>query len=347
MKRQGNLWPAITTSENIHAAYLRARRGKAWQRTIQSFEQDIAGNLERVRQSLIRKTFRTSPYNVKTIHEPKKRDIYVLPFAPDRIVQHALMAVVEPIWDRMFIDDSYCCRTGKGIHSGSLRAMQFVRKHKYCLKCDVSKFYPSIQHDVLFGLVQRKIKCPDALWLLRDVIYSTGGGANAPIGNYTSQWFGNLYLHELDMQAKHVWKVRAYLRYCDDFCLFHDDKAVLRDLATKIREFMSERLGLRLSKCDLFPVSRGLDFLGYRHFPDGYVLLRKRTAKKMQRRLRTIPAMLASGRLTLETARSVVASAKGWMRWANTRNLAMAMNVNDLEHTIRMELAKDGSPSVQ
>lgn len=335
MKRHGNLWPAVTAPENIEAAYLRARKGKRWQRAVQAFERDVPGNLEQIRRALLEKTFRTSAYNVKTIHEPKKRDIYVLPFAPDRIVQHALMAVVEPIWDRMFIDDSYCCRTGKGIHAGSVRAMQFVRTHKYCLKCDISKFYPSIRHDVLFGIVRRKIKCTDTLWLLHDIIYSAGGGTNAPIGNYTSQWFGNLYLHELDMHVKHVWKVRAYLRYCDDFCLFSNDKGQLRELAVGIREFLSVNLGLRLSKCDLFPVSRGLDFLGYRHFPGGYVLLRKRTAKRMQRRLRSIPAMLASGRLTLETARSVLASTRGWMRWANTRNFALSLGLEALEEHIR------------
>lgn len=334
MKRHGNLYEQITSPENLHTAYLRARRGKSWRRSIRRFDKDVYGNLEKIRDDLVARRYRTSPYVVKTVMEPKKRDIYVLPFAPDRIVQHALMAVVEPIWDRMFIDDSYCCRTGKGLHAGSRRAMQFVRRYRYCLKCDVSKFYPSIDHDVLFGLIQRKIKCRDTLWLFREIIYSMPGGKNTPIGNYTSQWFGNLYLHELDMVVKHQWRVAAYLRYSDDFCLFHDDKRALHDLAGKVAEFLADKLKLRLSKCDVFPVSRGLDFLGYRHFPAGYVLLRKRTAKRMQKRLRAIPAMLASGRMTPETARSVIASARGWMRWANTRNLAISADLTGLEQFV-------------
>jgi RNA-directed DNA polymerase len=255
--------------------------------------------------------------------------------------------VVEPIWDRLFIDQSYACRNGKGIHSGSKQVMEYIRTHKYCLKCDISKFYPSIRHDVLSGIIRRKIKCRDTLWLIDEILYSIGGGQNTPIGNYTSQWFGNLYLNELDMHVKHIWKVRAYLRYCDDFCLFSNDKAELKDWAVGIREFVGEKLGLRLSKCDLFPVSRGVDFLGYRHFPGGYVLLRKRTAKRMQRRLRALPAMLAKGRITSETARSVVASARGWMKWANTWNLALAMKLEELEHTIRMDIDGANQTAVQ
>lgn len=130
------------------------------------------------------------------------------------------MAVLEPIWDRMFIDDSYCCRKGKGIHSGSRRAMEFVRSHRYCLKCDVAKFYPSIDHDTLYALIERKIKCPDTLWLIRQIIYSVPGGKNTPIGNYTSQWFGNLYLHELDMLVKHRLRLISQFKQYGDMVPF-------------------------------------------------------------------------------------------------------------------------------
>lgn len=318
-----------------------AKRGKSRQGAVRRFEQAAEHRLQAIRQALVSKTFTTSPYRIKKIYEPKTRDIFVLPFAPDRIVQHALMAVLEPIWDRMFIDDSYCCRKGKGIHAGSRRAMEFVRGHRYCLKCDVAKFYPSIDHDTLYTIIEKRIKCPDTLWLLRQIIYSVPGGKNTPIGNYTSQWFGNLYLHELDMLVKHRLRVKAYLRYCDDFCLFHDDKEVLNDWAKQITFFLEDRLSLRLSKCDLFPTSRGLDFLGYRHFPKGYVLLRKRTAKRLQRRLRLLPKLLGSRRLPPEKARSVLASARGWMQWANTKNLAVALRVDELERLVAGRLADE------
>ena len=282
-----------------------------------------------LRESLVGKTFTTSSYRQKRIYEPKERLIYKLPFYPDRIVQHALMNVVEPIWDSLFIYHSYACRSGKGIHSGSRLTMEFVRKHRYCLKCDISKFYPSLDHDILFRIIQRKIKCSDTLWLIHDIIYSFPGGKNVPIGNYTSQWFGNLYLNELDQLLKHQYKIKAYLRYCDDFCLFHDDKAFLSEMAKVIKAFLGEHLLLSMSKCDLFPVSRGVDFLGYRHFKD-FILLRKSTARRVKKRLRAIPHLFSKNQISIETYRSSVASTMGWLQWANSHNFMKAINIERL-----------------
>ena len=159
------------------------------------------------------------------------------------------------------------------------------------------------------------------------------GGQNVPIGNYTSQWIGNLYLNELDTYVKQVLGVRDYIRYCDDFLLFHDDKKQLGEWAEAVQHFCAERLKLRLSKCDLFPSSRGVDFLGYRHFPAGYLLLRKSTAKRMQRRVRALPWELRHGKTTKERALSSVMSMKGWMRWANTHHLALSMKLDELDRT--------------
>lgn len=315
--------------DNLRLAHKHARKGKGWQYAVKNFDRNAEENLAVIRESLIQKTFHTSPYKTKIITEPKVREIYMLPFTPDRIVQHALMNVIEPIWEGLFISDSYACRKGKGIHAGSRRAMEFIRKNDYVLKCDISKFYPSMHHDILFDLVQRKIKCNDTLWLMNDIIYSVPDGRNVPIGNYTSQWFGNLYLNEIDQMLKHQYKVRHYLRYCDDFCLFHNDKQFLNEMKAVILEFADTRLKLRLSKCELFPVSEGVDFLGYRHFRD-YVLLRKSTAKRLVKRLTLIPALYEKGRITAEYIRSSIASAKGWLQWANTNNLRLALQIDAL-----------------
>ena len=261
--------------ENLRLAYHNAGKGKSWQRAVKEFARDAEGNLLKIKKSLINKTFHTSEYKTKIIYEPKKREIYRLPFMPDRIIQHALMNVVEPIWEDLFIYDSYACIKGKGIHAGSRRTMEFIRKNKYCLKCDISKFYLFIQHDILFEIIKRKIKCKNTLWLIHDIIYSTEGGRNTPIGNYTSQWFGNLYMNELDQLLKHRYKIRHYIRYCDDFILFHDDKKFLNEMAAAIKAYLGKRLMLKLSKCEIFPVSQGVDFLGYRHF-NNYILLRDR-----------------------------------------------------------------------
>ena len=337
MKRHGRLWQRITDIENLHEAYRRARKGKSWQNTVKRFESHLDQNLLRIQQSLMTKSFRTSPYTEKIIHEPKTRTIYRLPFDPDRVVQHALMNVIEPIWSALFIDDSYACIIGKGIHAGSRRTMEFIRKNRFCLKMDISKFYPSVDHDILFDIVKRKIKCADTLWLIRNIIYSFPGGKNVPIGNYTSQWFGNLYLNELDTFIKQQEGVRHYVRYCDDFCLFSNDKARLSDLAHKIRNFLASRLKLALSKCDLFPVSRGVDFLGYRHFPK-YILIRKSTVKRVKKWLAALPALYRSGEIPRERMMSSIASTVGWLRWANSYNLSRALGINDL-----MRLCRNGT----
>ncbi|MDR1684884.1 MAG: hypothetical protein LBR82_00310 [Desulfovibrio sp.] len=279
-------------------------------------------------------TFKTGKYTSKIVHEPKKRTIFTLPFT-DRIVHHALMNVLEPIWQSMMIEQSYACIVGRGIHSGSRKTMEYIRRNQYCLKCDVSKFYPTIDHEILLGIIRRKIKCERTLNLISDIVYSFKGnkdippGKNVPIGNYTSQWFGNLYLNELDQYVRHILKVKDYIRYCDDFLLFGNDKAALNDNAEKIKLFMAERLKQTLSKCDLFPVSRGVDFLGYRHFRT-HILLRKRTAKRWQKRLLHLPEEVETGKLTQEQASGVVESANGWMRWANAYNFRQKVNLDAL-----------------
>ena len=332
MKRYGNLFETIVEPENMYQAYRHARKGKSWQDTIRVFEADLDKNLEAIRASLANKTFATSPYQTFMVHEPKARLIYKLPFNPDRVVQHAVMNVIEPIWDSMFISDSYSCRKGKGIHAGSRRAMEFIHRvgaGGYCLKMDISKFYPSVSHDILYGIAQRKIKCRDTLWLLRNIIYSVPGGHNVPIGNYTSQWLGNLYLNELDQMLKHEYKIKHYIRYCDDFLILHRDKGFLGEMAEVIEEYLNSRLKLKLSKNQVFPIRQGIDFLGYRHFP-GYILLRKSTAKRVKKRLRQLPELFHEGRITRAQLQSSVASTKGWLRWCNSHNFASSLNLNSL-----------------
>ena len=335
MRRHGNLFHLITDRDNIALAYKQARRGKPRLPSIARFDVNRERNLDLILQSLLEKTFRTSRYHEKTIFEPKQRTIYILPFSPDRIVQHALMNVLIPIWEPMFIHDSYACIDGKGVHAGSSRTMEYVRRNAFCLKCDVSKFYPSVDHAVLLDIIRRKIKCPDTLWLVEDIVNSFPGGKNVPIGNFTSQWMGNLYLNELDHYVKHTLKVKSYIRYCDDFLFFHNDKAALRDIAWRAEAFAGEVLKLRLSKCDLFPTSRGVDFLGYRHFKD-YILLRKSTAKRVARRLKKLRDLYEAGKVTAEHCRSVLASAGGWVRWANTHNFQRKIQLSEL-----MEWAND------
>lgn len=335
MKRHGNLWESFVSKENLHLAFKKARKNKNWQSKIQRLLPKEDKLIDELHESLIAGTFTTSEYRTKKIFEPKERLIYILPFYPDRVVHHAIMNVLEPIWDNLLISDSYACRVGKGQHSGSRRCMEFVRRFKYCLKCDVSKFYPSVDHAILKAIIRKKLKDDRLLSVLDNIIDSVEGGKNVPIGNFLSQWFGNIYLNELDMWIKHEKKVKPYLRYCDDFCLFSNDKAELHQLGREIKTFCAERLSLRLSKCEVFPTTQGVDFLGYRHFAQGYILVRKSTAKRMFKRLAKIPERLDKGKLTHIQAVSQVASAEGWLKHANAHNLGKALKLEHLKEVLK------------
>ena len=331
MRRHNYLFDKITNVDNIWLAYKKARKGKTKKLSVRKFLRDESKSIRYIQELLMSGEFTTSSYTRKKITEPKEREIFILPFSPDRIIQHAIMNILEPIWNGLFIHDSCACRIGKGIHKGSARTMEFVRKNDYCLKLDISKFYPSMRHDILFGIISRKIKCVKTLRLLKDIIYSIPGGKNIPIGNYTSQWFGNLYMNELDQYLKHIFKVKDYIRYCDDFLLFSNDKVLLRELSFVIQEFLWDKLRLILSKCDLFPVSRGVDFLGYRHFRN-YVLLRKSTKKRVERRLKILPSLLKRGVINEESYISSIASTQGWLKWANSFNFKKVVKLNGLHY---------------
>ena len=335
MKRLGNVWSSILSDETIEYAYNRARKGKMWQKNIKRVDRDKDVYLEKLKRSLMDRTFHTSPYRTKWIYEPKAREIYILPFYPDRIVQHAVMAYVAPNWDRRMYYHSYSCREGKGQHAGSKVCMKYVRRNRFCLQCDVSKFYPSIDHNKMYELVCRTIKDPNVLWLLKDIIFSSGGSNNVPIGNYTSQWFGNLYLTPLDYRVKQQHNVRDYIRYCDDFLLFGNDKHQLKAIADDLEGYLFEEYKLILSKRELFHTSQGVDFLGYRHFPDGKILVRKTTAKRIWKNLAQVPYLFQNGFITAEQALSKVASAQGWLKHAQTHNLKVAMQFEQLYKEVR------------
>lgn len=371
MKRFGHLYQKIIDKENLVKAHQRARKGKTSKAAVRYVDEHLEECIELLYAALKNHTYRVSDYRTKIVYEPKERTIYMLPYFPDCIVQHAILLVLEDIWDKRFLYQSYACRKGKGQHKASALCMQYVRQYKYVLKCDISKFFYSIPHAELKGVIRRKIKCKETLALLDEIIDSIDRpidfvvlcvlmssrssafhtrffaetlralsglrGKNTPIGNYLSQWFGNLYLNELDTVIKHKHHVKAYLRYCDDFLLFGDDKKFLNEMKCYIRAFVEDTLHLKLSKSDLFPVMRGVDFLGYRHFPKGYILIRKSTAKRQRKNIKAIMYQLRHGLIDAEQALSKIASVRGWMKWANTHNLQIAMQLSELEKEIMSE----------
>lgn len=329
MKRYGNLWQQIITKENFELAEKRAKKRKSSRRDVIAFEKNLEKNLEEIRQLVVTKQFHTSPYKSRKIYEPKERIIYILPYAPDRIVQHAVMNILVPIMERIFIVDSYACIANRGQTKASLRTMEAVRRNKYCLKCDIHHFYPSINQSILSNMYHNKFKDKDFLEIIDDIIFSFPGGYNCPIGNYTSQWSGNFYLTPLDQYCKQELKIRDYIRYCDDFLLFGNNKAYLHECRRKIEDFIGVNLQLTYSKADVFNVKQGIDFCGYRHF-DNYILVRKSTAKRQMKTIKRLPNWVESGKITTDNMRSIIDSTVGWLKHANAYNLKKAMKIDEM-----------------
>lgn len=314
-KRFRHLWNQFISHDNLEIAARNAVRSKKSKSDVRRFMRNRVGNMARLADDLMRGMFRTSPYRARQIFEPKPRVIYILPLYPDHIVHHALINVLGPIWQSRFIHDSFACIPGRGLHAASKRVMEFMRRNRYVLNCDIHKFYPSMNHAVMMDIIRQKIADSRILAILDNIVHSCGDGKNIPIGNLTSQWLGNVYLHELDMFIKHTLHWSDYIRYCDDFCLFGNDKGALHVACERIRDFLATRLKLTFSRASVYPVSRGVDFIGYRHFR-GHVLLRRRTARKMRRRILSI----AAHNDTTALARGQLSAAYGWSRWANTYN---------------------------
>ena len=311
MKRIGGLWDSFVSWDNFVLAYKNSIKGKASQRQVRKFKKNWEQNLQRVRALVLSGKFKTSKYREMIIHEPKERIIYKLPFSPDRIVQHAIMNILKPIMVNRFIPETYACIEGRGQHKASLKCSEYVRRNQWALKCDIRKFYPSIDQNILSEKLHRIIKDKRFMEIVDGVIFSFPGGKNCPIGNYCSQWFGNFYLSYLDSYVKRVLKCKDYERFCDDFILFSNDKRYLSECREKIKEFVQKELLLEFSKCDLFKTKQGVDFCGYRHFGK-YVLLRKSTAKRMKRRLRRIFAN--KDKYSEDYIKSSIASTKGWLK---------------------------------
>jgi len=309
MKRKGNLYQQICSIENLVLADQKARKGKSDQYGIKVHDRNQVANLYHLQQMLITKTYRTSEYTTFKVFEPKERDVYRLPYFPDRITHHAIMNVLEPIFVSVFTADTYSCIKKRGIHGAARsvkRALRDVPSTKYCLKLDVRKFYPTIDHQVLKDLLRRKLKDPDLLWLLDEIIDSTAG---VPIGNYLSQYFANFYLAYFDHWIKEVKGVKYYFRYADDLVILAPTKAELHQLLADIRIYFS-RLKVQVKgNYQVFPVhARGLDFVGYVFFHT-HIRLRKSIKQNFARKM--------SGGCNDLT----VASYWGWAKHCNSNHL--------------------------
>lgn len=290
MKRHNALYHQVYDKDNIRLAHKNARKGKSKYHEVQLVDKHVEFYVNKIHYMLKNKTFRNAKYHVfKRTFQKKEREIFKLPYFPDRIIQHCILQILEPIWTKSFIKTTYSSIKNRGIHSvlhDIKNAMQDTENTKHCLKMDVKKFYPSIDHVILKQIIRKRIKCNDTLWILDEIIDSTYG---VPIGNYLSQFFGNLYLTYFDHWVKEDKQCKYYFRYCDDLIVLHSDKTFLHGLRREIQDYLNNNLKLTLkSSWQVFPMeARGLDFIGYKTFHD-HTLLRKSIALQFKRKAQKI-----------------------------------------------------------
>lgn len=315
-KRINNIYPRIYNEANIELADNKARKCKRTRYGVR--KHDEYRELENLVLHIMLRdgTYKTSRYTTYKIYEPKERVIFRLPYYPDRITHHAIMNIMEPIWVKIFTRDTYSCIKGRGIHALLKKLRSDLNKDKqgtkYCLKMDIKKFYPSINHSILKQIIRKKLKDKCLLALLDEIIDSADG---VPIGNYLSQFFANLYLAYFDHWVKEELKVKYYYRYADDIVLLSDSKQQLRSWLLAIKMYLRVVLNLKLKdNYQIFPVdSRGVDFVGYVCYHN-YTKLRKSIKKKM---LRTINSD-EPDKTILDRK---LASYFGWLKYCNSKNL--------------------------
>lgn len=321
-KTARRLWPRVLEWENLLTAAREASRNKRYRHEVMVYNARLEENLLQLRRLLQSGEWRPGPFREFEVFEPKRRLVHA-PCYPDRVVHHALVQIIGPCFERRFIDHSYACRVGRGTHAasdyltGMLRAAEARWGTVYVLKADVTKYFYSIDHDILLRIVARTIGDKDVLNLVRVLVKDAGcitGKRGLPLGALTSQLLANVYLDQLDHFLKDTLGVHYYVRYMDDFVLLHRDKVDLWRLLAEIRDFLACDLHLTLNnKTQVFPASQGVDFAGYRHWA-GYKLPRKRNVRRARKRFAGLSKCYVDGRVDIDTVRCCVASFTGYMR---------------------------------
>ena len=332
MRRANNLWQSVVSWGNLLDAARKARRGKRDRTNVVRFDLSREWELLRLQRELDGGSYRPGRYRTFWINDSKPRMISAAPYR-DRVVHHALCNIIEPIFDKRFIYDTYACRRGKGTHAAVDRFTHYARRHAYVLKCDVRKYFPSMDHEVLLDAIERKIKDRRVLALVKTIIdesppqppvseYFPGDDLftpserrrGLPIGNLTSQLFANVYLDGLDHYVKETWRCPGYVRYCDDSACFADDKRFLWDVKAAMDEYLAIlRVRLHPNKCAVQPVGVGTPFLGYVVFP-GHRRLRRANGVKFTKRMRALQRQFARGNIGVGDLR---ASIQSWIAHAS------------------------------
>lgn len=296
----------IVSVDNLLEAWREFLRGKRGKRDVQEFSLRLMDNIMALHEDLASMRYHHGGYRAFHIFDPKPRHIHKASVR-DRLLHHAIYRILYPFFDKVFIADSFSCRLGKGTHRALNRFRAFAyrvsQNHTrtcWVLKCDIRKFFASIDHTALLSILEKYITDRRVLWLLGEVVgsfSSTRPGVGLPLGNLTSQLFVNIYMNEFDQFVKHHLKVQWHVRYADDFVVLSKNRSWLEGLIPQFKKFLNENLRLRLhpvrnnvsngvhpEKVFIKTLASGVDFLGWVHFPDHRVL-RTTTKKRMIKRL--------------------------------------------------------------
>ena len=323
MKRVRGLFEQIPEWENLLLATTRALRGKRRQRDAAAFTENLEVELARLGEEIREGTYKGSGFTQFVIHDPKER-IISAPAFRDRVAQHAIVNVCEPELERFLICHTYACRVGKGTLAALHAARRMAQKHEdgFWLKMDIRKYFDSVPHERLSALLERRFAEEPLLDLFRRILagYSTTPGHGLPIGSLISQHFANFYLGHLDHEITRRMGIGNYVRYMDDFVIWHDDKAVMRDAGRQVESWLAENLDLRLKREPMLQRVRiGMDFLGFRIFPNRLVPAAA-TKRRVKRKLATVEREFAQGQVNERLHQQRVSAIFARLLWPEVRS---------------------------
>lgn len=329
-----SLYKEITSARNLFQAWKEFRKGKGNKKDVLEFEYYLEQNMFELHRDLVSKKYQHGPYQSFYITDPKRRHIHKA-IVRDRVIHHAIYKTLYPIFNKTFIATSFSCRIGKGTHQGVFWLDKMVRKISrnytqpcYVLKCDIRKFFDSVDHNVLVSILSKRIRDKDMMWLLTEVIDSFCSGYSdlfnkkgLPIGNLTSQLFANIYMNEFDQFIKHTLRAPFYARYTDDFVLISQDKEELKKILEPIREFLTSTLKLELhpNKVSIRKLHNGVDFLGYVVLPH-HKLLRTKTKRRIYKGLLRKVQEYKDGKVDKDSVEKTLHSYLGALSHANTHH---------------------------
>lgn len=343
-KQIKNVYKTLYSYENLYQAYLEARKGKRFRDEVLKFSYNLEENLMEISEELKNHTYKVGGYREFYVYEPKKRLIMALPFK-DRVVQWAIYQLINPVFDKTYINDSFGCRVDKGTHKAVQRLYYWLKivgkkeQKYYYLKLDISKYFYRVDHKILIDLLRKKIKDKELLMLLENIINYNEvpfglklfgnvddpddriHGKGMPIGNLTSQMFANLYLNELDQYCKRELGIKYFVRYMDDVIILSNDKNKLHEYKELIEKFIQDKLNLNLNnKTAIRPISLGVEFVGYRLWPT-HIKLRKKTSLKMKKRIKYVIKRYNRNEMTFEKVNNTIQSYMGIMKHCNSYRL--------------------------